>query len=1001
MPPYNTIVVTPFTLPTVVFDNGQVTGNPWNNPSNLFLVDTEYSQSNVNQGVASDVTVGGYNFEYNGISIPQGAVITGIELQVIGYRGAQTIPAITLDISLYDNVDGADDFYPYTTGFTGLTTTDTTTVLGTPSYLFATSFTVDQINNLKMNLKGNGDISLDSFLVRVYFYIPAPTPAPTPSPSVCIDCESPIQVQEMSLAVPFLSGETKFYLKKGSLSYPNGVPVQPGDVGSCGGKLFFVFDEGKKKEDGNFEENVTVDTNTGGWSVLPSGIIEVDIFATSNRGLDYKQPATHVATNMSNHDANSKVIISNNTPYNLTLVRTCQADLVFSPPINVEQEGANIVDPIHTLNFKGTGVTVAQNGGDPYQADITIPGAGTGAPITDNTSSATGGTVQVPTLSWTHTSAGTNRLLTVQVSMEEGKTVTGITYNGVAMTFEIADEQGGTRSEIWSLVGQSVGTHTIVVTFSANSYCSAGAESWTNVDQGTPIGATNSATGASLTPSLVLNTTYDNSVVVDGLSTDLTPILMTPGAGQTENWHRYANTDTRQGASSYESAGSAPDAITMSWAITQNTDWSLCAVEIKGITNAISTLTVKDEGVVVDASVTEMDFAGAGVTVTPVAGGKVLVTIPGGGGGGLNLEVDGTPNGDQTLLNLISGTGIQITDDGVGGVTIEATGASSGAGVNRITVQDDFIGGSEHADNSTTELGTMGELGWTPYASPATTDMGDNIPGEVGHPGIFQLGGANNQLVNLHLNSSVAMVDGSIYRYIVRPNVAAGHEYEFGLGRDGVDPEQANRITIHVQTSAGYSDFETSDNANTVERTNIGAIASGDWVEVIFKVVSGATAVECYIGLNGVPPTLAATHSTNIPLSTAPLYPIFAIVDVGANTLDIDYFSMYDPDASAQVGGGGGGSEKKVGVGETSDVNWYNFQPLFIDDGTAKTWNISNPGTGDSFSHIGDSTKETSAILEKVFPDLDNLGAIAAMRYVDARQFIMQGSRYCGLSRNK
>ncbi len=39
---------------------------------------------------------------------------------------------------------------------------------------------------------------------------------------------------------------------------------------------------------------------------------------------------------------------------------------------------------------------------------------------------------------------------------------------------------------------------------------------------------------------------------------------------------------------------------------------------------------------------------------------------------GLDLEVDGTPNGDQTLLNLISGTGIILTDGGTGGVTIDA-----------------------------------------------------------------------------------------------------------------------------------------------------------------------------------------------------------------------------------------------------------------------------------------------------------------------------------------
>ena len=39
-------------------------------------------------------------------------------------------------------------------------------------------------------------------------------------------------------------------------------------------------------------------------------------------------------------------------------------------------------------------------------------------------------------------------------------------------------------------------------------------------------------------------------------------------------------------------------------------------------------------------------------------------------GGGLDLEVNGTPNGNQTLLNLIEGVNIDIADNGTGGVTI-------------------------------------------------------------------------------------------------------------------------------------------------------------------------------------------------------------------------------------------------------------------------------------------------------------------------------------------
>lgn len=48
-------------------------------------------------------------------------------------------------------------------------------------------------------------------------------------------------------------------------------------------------------------------------------------------------------------------------------------------------------------------------------------------------------------------------------------------------------------------------------------------------------------------------------------------------------------------------------------------------------------------------------------------------------GTGPTLQTDGTPNGSQTLLNLISGSNITLADDGVGGVTITAAVTSATA----------------------------------------------------------------------------------------------------------------------------------------------------------------------------------------------------------------------------------------------------------------------------------------------------------------------------------
>jgi hypothetical protein len=47
----------------------------------------------------------------------------------------------------------------------------------------------------------------------------------------------------------------------------------------------------------------------------------------------------------------------------------------------------------------------------------------------------------------------------------------------------------------------------------------------------------------------------------------------------------------------------------------------------------------------------------------------------------IKLETNGTPNGSQALLNLIQGTNVTITDNGLGGVTISSSGGGGGGGL--------------------------------------------------------------------------------------------------------------------------------------------------------------------------------------------------------------------------------------------------------------------------------------------------------------------------------
>lgn len=95
---------------------------------------------------------------------------------------------------------------------------------------------------------------------------------------------------------------------------------------------------------------------------------------------------------------------------------------------------------------------------------------------------------------WSHTTAGSDRFLAVAVSIYNGaaRTVTGITYNGVALTklhSITASLEGNTQDfEVWYLINPAVGANTIDVTLSASASFTQGmAMSYNGIDQTSPI----------------------------------------------------------------------------------------------------------------------------------------------------------------------------------------------------------------------------------------------------------------------------------------------------------------------------------------------------------------------------------------------------------------------------------------------------------------------------------------------------------------------------------
>lgn len=126
----------------------------------------------------------------------------------------------------------------------------------------------------------------------------------------------------------------------------------------------------------------------------------------------------------------------------------------------------------------------------------------------------------VSSYNWSHTcSAGQNRGLLVEVSVFAAGTVTGVTYNGVAMTFVRADTTGVYRTEIWRLENPASGANSVAVTLSASLTSVATAVSYTGVDQANMVEASGGATGTGGSPSASATTVSTYAWLFAGLST--------------------------------------------------------------------------------------------------------------------------------------------------------------------------------------------------------------------------------------------------------------------------------------------------------------------------------------------------------------------------------------------------------------------------------------------------------------------------------------------------
>lgn len=331
--------------------------------------------------------------------------------------------------------------------------------------------------------------------------------------------------------------------------------------------------------------------------------------------------------------------------------------------------------------------------------------------------------------SWAHTVAGTDRLLLVAVHMEifPLPSVSGITYNGVALTY-INGMQGGSsgRAELWYLVNPALGTNNIVVTLAGTVFTNtfAGAVSLSGVNQSTPIetagGVTNAGASADTdTVEVVVTTVHPGAWVIAGFefnnpNTDTTTIapavelyqhavftspggsivkvenVQTPGA-TTLRYNPLANSpwsvvgasinplSTGGVAASITSAGSVTAALLASGTLTSSISASASSIAALSGSGLLAS-TVSGIGSVTAAltsinAIASTITAQATITAALLGSGLLVSSIPG------TSSVISALLGQGIVASSISSTGFVSALLGASGLLgVAITGTGSGAG---------------------------------------------------------------------------------------------------------------------------------------------------------------------------------------------------------------------------------------------------------------------------------------------------------------------------------
>ena len=295
---------------------------------------------------------------------------------------------------------------------------------------------------------------------------------------------------------------------------------------------------------------------TGAHNVVVTRSNSDYICATSASYSGVAQGTTNFASNIQTSNASTNVNTLTTLVANCWLVSADVNDNGAAPTAGtgayLRQIGANIFNALFDSNGAiasagSTSMTINQNTGNLQAATIMEAMAPADLTIALDATSQ-GGEESASSKTWSHTCTGTNRILFVSGYIRgNGVDVTGITYNGVAMTAIGTSQQVSTnyydKLFTFYLLAPATGAHNIVASFNGTNYSDCNAVSYTGVSQTSfPNASTTSGPTGGTSQTVSLTSTTDNCWMIlcaEGSNGNLaggTGTTFRAGAGNPKMW---------------------------------------------------------------------------------------------------------------------------------------------------------------------------------------------------------------------------------------------------------------------------------------------------------------------------------------------------------------------------------------------------------------------------------------------------------------------------------